>query len=130
MFQKNCANCHRLNNQGNKVGPELDGAGLRGLDRLLEDTLDPSRNVDAAFRQTVLALQDGKVLSGLVLREEGAVLVLADEQGKEQRVPLSDIEDRKLVALSPMPANVAEKLPDSEFFDLMAFLLSQRTKQR
>jgi len=128
IFQKNCGNCHRLSNQGNKVGPELDGIGLRGLERLLEDTLDPNRNVDAAFRQTVVALKDGKVLTGLVLREEGAVLVLADEQGKEQRIPLNDIDERKQVKLSPMPANVAEKLSEPEFYDLVAFLLQQRTK--
>jgi putative heme-binding domain-containing protein len=127
VFQKNCGNCHRLNNQGTKVGPELDGIGLRGLDRVLEDTLDPNRNVDAAFRQTVIALNDGKVLTGLALREEGAVLILADEQGKEQRIPTSDIDERKLVPLSPMPANAAEKLSEAEFYDLLAFLLAQRT---
>jgi putative heme-binding domain-containing protein len=128
VFQKNCANCHRVNNQGTKIGPELDGVGLRGLDRLLEDTLDPNRNVDAAFRQTVVALKDGKVQTGLVLREEGAVLILADELGKEQRIPLSDVEERNQVKLSPMPANVAEKLSEADFIDLMAFLVSQRTK--
>ncbi len=127
LFNKQCAICHKLNNQGAKVGPELDGIGLRGLDRLLEDTLDPNRNVDAAFRATVVATKAGKVLSGLVLREEGAVLILADDQGKEQQIPLDEIEERKAVALSPMPANVAEKLTEAEYFDLLAYLLTQRT---
>lgn len=127
LFKKNCAGCHRLQNQGGKVGPDLDGVGLRGLERLLEDTLDPSRNVDAAFRATVVALKDGKVLSGLALREEGAVLILADEQGREVRVPLDTIDERQQVKLSPMPANVGEKLSDAEYRDLLTFLLAQRT---
>ena len=50
VFEKNCAACHQLAGKGAKVGPQLDGVGIRGLDRLLEDVLDPNRNVDQAFR--------------------------------------------------------------------------------
>ena len=64
------------------MGPQLDGIGSRGLDRLLEDIIDPNRNVDQNFRVTNLALQNGQVVSGLLLREEGDVLVLADAQGQ------------------------------------------------
>ena len=65
---------------------QLDGIGVRGVDRLLEDILDPNRNVDQAFRTTQLALKDGQLIAGLLLREEGEVLVLADAQGKEVRI--------------------------------------------
>ena len=57
VFAKNCASCHQLEGQGARVGPQLDGVGLRGLDRVLEDTLDPNRNVDQAFRVTTLSLE-------------------------------------------------------------------------
>jgi bacterioferritin len=40
---------------------------------LLEDILDPSRNVDQAMRSTTLYMKDGKTVSGLVLREEGGI---------------------------------------------------------
>lgn len=130
VFQKTCAACHRLGGEGAKIGPDLDGVGLRGLDRLLEDVLDPSRNIDQAFRATVINTSDGRTLSGLVLREEGAVLVLADAQGKEIRVPLDDIEERAIARLSPMPANVADLVPDGDFLNLMAFLLSQRSSRQ
>ncbi|HVX12149.1 MAG TPA: PVC-type heme-binding CxxCH protein [Pirellulales bacterium] len=126
IFQKACAACHRVGGEGGKIGPDLDGVGLRGADRLLEDVLDPSRNVDQAFRITVVATNDGRSLSGLVLREEGAVLVLADQQGKEVRLPLDEIEERAIGALSPMPANVADLVAESDFYHLIAFLLSQR----
>ena len=36
--------------KGAKVGPQLDGIGTRGLDRLMEDILDPNRNVDQTLR--------------------------------------------------------------------------------
>jgi putative heme-binding domain-containing protein len=130
VFKKHCAACHRVGGEGGKIGPDLDGVGLRGADRLLEDVLDPSRNVDQAFRSTSIQTSDGRSLSGLVLREEGAVLVLADSQGKELRVPLADIDDRALSPLSPMPANVADLVPEGDFYDLLAFLLSQQQKPK
>ncbi len=125
-FKKNCANCHRLQNTGGKVGPELDGLGVRGLDRLLEDVMLPSRNVDATFRATLIELADGRVLTGLVQREEGDQLVLIDQDAKEVRIPLSEIETRKVLAMSPMPAGMADKLDPTDFGSLMAYLLSQR----
>ncbi len=87
VFEKNCGICHQLGGKGAQIGPQLDGIGSRGLDRLVEDILDPNRNVDQTFRVTNLALKNGQVVSGLLLREEGEILVLADAQGKEVRVP-------------------------------------------
>jgi putative heme-binding domain-containing protein len=127
VFAQHCTVCHQIGGQGAKVGPQLDGIGHRGLDRLLEDTLDPDRNVEQGFRVTTLALDDGRLLTGLVLREEGEVLVLADAQGKEQRIARARVERRATLPLSPMPANVARELPEEEYYHLLAFLLAQRT---
>jgi len=126
LFKQHCAACHKLGDVGNKVGPELHGVGLRGLDRLLEDTLDPSRLVDQAFRTTVINTAEGKVITGLLLRQEGAVVVLADEQGREVRVSEGDIDERAILPLSPMPANIAEKLSEADYANLLGFLLEQR----
>lgn len=126
VFEKHCAICHRIGEKGAKVGPNLDGVGIRGLDRLLEDILDPNRNVDQAFRTTQVATSDGRIVSGLALREEGQVLVLADAQGKELRVPTSEIEERSVNQLSLMPSNVPDLVSEADFVHLLGYLLSQR----
>jgi putative heme-binding domain-containing protein len=126
VYEKNCANCHQLGGKGAKVGPQLDGIGIRGIDRLLEDILDPNRNVDQAFRATTLALKNGQSVTGLLLREEGEVLVMADAKGKEVRVPKKDVEERAVSQLSPMPANLADEIAEADFNHLLAFLLQQR----
>jgi putative heme-binding domain-containing protein len=128
VFEKSCATCHQIAGQGAKIGPQLDGIGIRGLDRLLEDVLDPNRNVDQSFRATTLTLKNGQSLSGLVLREEGAVIVLADAQGKEQRVSKEQIAEREISPLSPMPANWADQIAEKDFHDMMAYLLEQKGK--
>lgn len=125
-FARHCAGCHQIAGQGAKIGPELDGIGNRGLERVLEDVLDPNRNVDQAFRATLVKTRDGRILSGLVRREEGEILVLQESAERETRIPLREIEQRVLSSLSPMPSNFGETVPEEEFYDLVAFLLSRR----
>ncbi len=128
VFRKNCAGCHVVAGQGKKVGPELDGIAHRGLDRILEDVLDPNRAVDQAFRATLIRTTDGRVISGLILREEGEVLVVQEAADKETRVARKEIEQRQLSQLSPMPSNVTDPMPEADLYDLLAFLLAQRPK--
>jgi putative heme-binding domain-containing protein len=131
VFTKNCATCHKLGGEGNKIGPELDGVGIRGPERVMEDVLDPGRNVDQAFRTTSLQTEDGFPVSGLLLREEGKVLVLADNLGKEVRVEIDNVVpgSRKLSPLSPMPGNVRDLIPEEDFYHLVGYLLEQQPKK-
>jgi putative heme-binding domain-containing protein len=126
LFQKHCAACHRIGEKGEKIGPNLDGVGIRGVDRLLEDVLDPSRNVDQAFRTTQIVTGDGQIVTGLALREEGEILVLADAQGKEIRLAKDQIDQRAVSQLSLMPSNVPDLISEVEFAHLVGYLLSQR----
>lgn len=126
VFETTCSACHRIGDVGQPIGPELDGIGVRGLDRLLEDTLDPSQIVDQAYRTTNVQLYTGAIYSGLLLPSEGEVIRLANALGDVIELPRDDIDDMWQSSLSPMPSNIAEDLTDQEFYDLMAFLLAQR----
>lgn len=126
LFKKSCAACHKVADQGNTVGPNLDGIGNRGLERLLEDVLAPNRNVDVAFRTTTLVLKDGRALTGLIKATEGQQLTLVDNQGKPQSIALSDIDERVPSKLSLMPANWGEQIPPDDFRHLMTYVLSLR----
>jgi putative heme-binding domain-containing protein len=125
LYVKNCAVCHQLGGEGGLVGPQLDGIGGRGVERLSEDVLDPNRSVDHAFRTTLLVLKDDEVVSGLFRREEGETLVLADSTGKEVRVQKKQVGQRRESDTSLMPENFGELLTAEEFNDLMAYLLSK-----
>jgi hypothetical protein len=57
------------------------------------------------------------------------MLVMADDMGKEFRVPTKDIEKNRETTLSPMPANFGEAIPEADFFHLMAYLLDQKGKE-
>ncbi len=125
VFARNCAVCHAIDGKGGALGPQLDGIGGRGPDRLLEDILDPSRNVDRAFRMNVITLKNGTVAAGLPRREEGAQLILADADAQETRVAKADIAERKETETSLMPPAFGEVIPPAELNDLLAFLLGK-----
>ena len=123
LFKKHCLACHQMRGEGQKIGPQLDGIGVRGLDRLLEDMLAPNRNVDAAFRSTTIVTTEGLVLLGLARRTEGETFYFADRAGKEFSLTKSEIETQAVSPVSLMPANFGELLNEADTRDLMRFLL-------
>ena len=128
LFKKHCLACHQMRGEGQKIGPQLDGIGVRGLDRLLEDMLAPNRNVDAAFRSATIVTTEGQVLLGLPRRTEGETFYFADRAGKEFSLTKSEIESQAVSPVSLMPANFGELLNDADTRDLMRFLLESAKK--
>jgi len=126
VFKTNCAACHQVGGEGGLIGPQLEGIGSRGIARLCEDILDPSRNVDAHFYLTRFTLKGGATLGGFVLSEPGERIHLVDIAGQEHRFSKSEIVDRKTSALSVMPPNFGEVIAYDDFRDLLGWLLQQK----
>lgn len=124
VFAQNCAACHRLGGNGGNLGPNLDGIGVRGASRLIEDILDPSRNVDPAFRLASVTLRNGETVGGMDLRDEGGEVRVVDPvTGTERRVAKADVVSQTVLASSAMPAAFESALTEQEFNDLLAYLL-------
>jgi putative heme-binding domain-containing protein len=90
---------------------------------LCEDILDPNRNVDSHFLLHTFKLRDGATLGGFVRGEAGAVLLIADANGQEQRVAKADVTEDTVTPLSLMPAVFGQTLPEADLHDLLAYLL-------
>ena len=109
---------------GGLIAPQLDGIGNRGLERIVEDVVDPNRNVDVAFRYSTIATVSEDTLTGLYRREEGELLVFADAAGNEFSVSKSDVAERTESDRSLMPEMFDQLLPEGDMNDLLAYLLS------
>ena len=110
------------------MGPQLDGIGARGLDRVIEDVLDPNRNLDPSFRYATFVLTNNDVVTALPRREDAAVLVVTDTTGREISIPKSKIKQRIQSNASLMPDNLGTALSQRDFCDLIAYLLAQRAQ--
>lgn len=123
VFDKNCKSCHQFRGQGGKAGPQLDGIGRRGAARMLEDILYPNRNMDRAFRTSVLQMQDGRVMTGIVRETTDPLrLLLINTEGKSVEVSRAGIEEMQESSLSLMPANLAATLTEQQLLDLLRYL--------
>ena len=123
VFYANCNVCHRKYVQSG-IGPQLHGIGKRGADALAEKILDPNRNITKAFRNYTITLKDGKVMTGLYRRDEGAVAVFGDLGGKEFSIPKKNIVTQTPSRYTIMPDHFGTTLSQQEFNLLINYLLT------
>ncbi len=125
LFDKNCASCHTLFGVGGKLGPDLTGAQRSNLDYLLENIIDPSAVVTNEFRATIVLMDDGRVLTGLLTNKSERSLTLAT-QNEVYQLPLDEVEQVKTSAASTMPDGLLNQLTTAQIRDLLAYLQSPR----
>lgn len=121
LFAKTCSACHTLFGEGGKIGPDITGSNRANLDYILENILDPSAIVGKDYRTTLLALSDGRVVSGLIQKETDSAVTLRTINDTVV-VAKSDIEERKLSDQSLMPEGQLNQLTPDEQRDLIAYL--------
>ena len=125
LFTKTCANCHTLFGEGGKVGPDITGSNRANVDYLLGNIVDPSAVLGKDYRMSILALADGRVVSGLIQKETDSALTVRTLNDTVV-IPLSEIEARKLSELSMMPEKLLDQFNRNQIQDLVAYLQSPR----
>lgn len=123
VFEKTCANCHKLFGAGRSVGPELTGSQRTNVDYILENLLDPNAIVGREHQMTALALSDGRLLTGIVSEETAKTLTLQSATDTVV-VDKQDIESRRESRVSLMPEGLLANLKEDQIRDLMAYLAS------
>jgi putative heme-binding domain-containing protein len=117
-----CLKCHAIAGAGGQVGPGLESVGASApLDYLLDSLFEPGKAIKENFHSLVVATNDGRVLTGIKLRQTDSELVLRDAEDREVSIPLAEIEDQKPGA-SLMPAGQTDMLTRGELLDLLRFL--------
>jgi putative heme-binding domain-containing protein len=122
-----CMKCHRLGEQGERIGPELTGVGSRfSRIYIVESILEPSRTIAPSFGTLVVTLTNGKVVSGVKVAETETTLTVADGQAQKYVLSKVEIEAQQPSAVSAMPEGLEKRFTEDEFVDLIAFLASQK----
>ena len=118
-----CGTCHRVQGQGQWVGPDLSTIGVKyDKKELLSNILSPSAAISYNYRTAVLALKDGQVVTGLPVEESADRIVLKTAEGKRITVRPAEVEARKVGEVSLMPEGLAQALGEQDLVDLLAYL--------
>ena len=122
-----CNSCHRVNEEGGRVGPDLSAIGGK-FDRphLIESLLEPSRQIVEGYRTTVIALFDGRIVTGVIQEQSEERLTLVDAQAEAHTLNVKDIDARMESSVSIMPEGLAGQVTAAEFTDLIAYLETLR----
>ncbi len=121
-FEKTCSKCHRINNVGHNVGPDISDTRARARDALLYDVLDPNRRVDPQFTEYVVVTTDGRLFNGLMIAESTDSVTLRQPEGREQVIARSEIEDLKTTNKSLMPEGIERDVTVEQMADVLEFL--------
>ena len=126
VYARNCAACHKFGDIGGDIGPQLEGVNNRGLERLVEDIIDPNRNIDIAFHYSIVEMKDGRVFTGLKRRVINESIVFATVDGKETALQKNQIKLQRKLPLSIMPTGFGQSIPTGEFSNLIEYLLTNK----
>jgi putative membrane-bound dehydrogenase-like protein len=123
-----CFKCHRVDNRGGAVGPDLSFiARSTSRDKLIESILEPSKEIAPAFTAWKVLTRDGKEHVGLILGETfDSYVLLGTVEGKTERIHRTQIEERTALTKSLMPDDLANQLTKRDFLDLLAYLLERK----
>jgi putative heme-binding domain-containing protein len=124
VFKENCAICHRLFDEGESIGPDLTGAERKDLNFLLTSLVDPSALIRKEYQSQIVATNDGRVLTGIIVEESAEALTLVDGNRQKTVVPRSQIGALRTSAVSLMPENQLDKLTEEQVRDLFKYLQS------
>ena len=121
LFYKTCFKCHRLFGEGGRVGPDLTGSGRIKVDYLLSNLLDPSAEIDAAYKLTTVITTSGRLYSGFVTHQNDRFLKL-QTQNDEVQLQMNQVDEIIPTNKSMMPEGMLLELNDEQIRDLFLYL--------
>jgi putative membrane-bound dehydrogenase-like protein len=125
VFRKTCATCHRLENEGIEVGPDLLSA-LRNKtpETLLIDILDPSREVDPRYVNYIVDTKAGRRFTGMIAVETPSSITLRRAEKAEDTILRAQIDTVQATNKSLMPDEMEKLLTMQDVADVIAYLQS------
>jgi putative heme-binding domain-containing protein len=121
-----CAQCHRREDLGRAIGPDLNSAAAKFSRKdLLETIVVPSKVVDGKYRLDVIETDDGRLITGQLVGGDTETLSLAPsplDPARIHRVRRNEIVSRTSSPTSIMPEGLLSTLTQEEILDLLAFL--------
>ncbi len=125
LFTKHCVVCHRLENVGHEVGPDLQAVPNKSPLYLLTEILDPNRNVDTRYVAYLAITRAGRTFTGILASESATSITLRTQEGKEQMLLRSELDELQSTSKSLMPEGLEKELSKQDLADLIAYLTSR-----
>ncbi len=126
--QAACNRCHSIGGKGAKYGPDFAEVTkrLKGS-KLLQQIVNPSTDIHKDFQTQMFLVDDGRMLTGVVVEETKDHIKMVPNLLKPEKVEMIDkdaIEKRQTADVSSMPVGLLDTFTADEILDLVAYLQS------
>jgi putative heme-binding domain-containing protein len=125
-----CAKCHSIGGEGGKIAPDLSNLIYRDYASVQKDIQFPSAALNPDHIASIVELNDGEPVSGIIQKEEKGKLYVAIASGQVQEVAKNEVRRIKTSEVSLMPAGLWDGMNESERRDLMTFLLTRKVEEK
>ncbi|MDB4614599.1 carboxypeptidase regulatory-like domain-containing protein [bacterium] len=126
--QATCARCHNITGGEKKLGPDLADVTKRFKgSKLLQQIVKPSAEINKQFLTQMILGDDGRMRTGLVIKETDDEVVLIPNLLKPEKtdtINKNSIEERKVAEISTMPVGLLDTYTEQEILDLLFYVQS------
>ncbi|MCB9383120.1 MAG: c-type cytochrome [Bryobacterales bacterium] len=127
VFRAQCSECHKVEDMGFALGPDLYSVTTRYKEVLLADILMPNTAVETGYEEYMVETKDGRMITGVLAKETPASVTIRQAKGVEDNVLRSNIEKMYSLSVSPMPEGFEDEISVDQMADLIAFIKSLRS---
>ena len=127
VFTEFCASCHRIQQTGNDIGPELTNIGKK-FDKiaLLDAIINPSGAILLGYEPWLINTKEGESFFGFLISENTQSVTIKDVAGKQHIVPVEKISSRKKQDNSLMPEPMVAGVNGQQLADVTDYLLESK----
>ncbi|MEX1233071.1 MAG: PVC-type heme-binding CxxCH protein [Planctomycetaceae bacterium] len=122
VFLKKCSVCHKVEDKGHQVGPDLTSVANKSPRDLLISILDPSREAQPIYTTYTVVTVQGQIITGIIASESGGSLTLRRAEGKEDVVLRSTIDELSSNGVSLMPVGLEKEVDPQQLADVIEFI--------
>jgi putative membrane-bound dehydrogenase-like protein len=122
IFQTNCANCHKIGEDGLEIGPDLTLIGKKYDKRgLLDAIINPSAGLAFGYEPWIVNTANNTYYGFLM--GDGANVTIKDLTGKLNTIKAKDIKSKTQLKNSLMPDPTSMGLKEKALSDLTGYLM-------
>jgi alcohol dehydrogenase (cytochrome c) len=125
LYEANtCADCHRLGQNGSRVGPDLSGVGdNRSPEQLYRAIVAPDEEVLPEHRHVRVVLKDGTPVVGRILNQDAFSIQMLTSAERLESYERSGLREHTIIQNGLMPSYEG-KLGSQDVADIVRYLAS------
>jgi putative heme-binding domain-containing protein len=127
LFRVHCASCHRVNNTGGRLGPDLSRIGsARARDAIVRRIRGAVEDFRPGYEPVTITPANGQPIRGVKKNEDLFSVQIMDTRERIQGYERDQVKEVTNDARSAMPSFGTDRLSEGELDDIVRYLQTLR----